>query len=71
MVLTLAASGGLFAGPGARIACTIDNIVLYHDRSTAGACQGVRFFGGYFVARKDPLFPTFTDVNHGVVDGAC
>jgi hypothetical protein len=64
----LAASGGLFAGTSARRAGAIDNPAPGHDRSTAGAVQGMLFLGGYFVSHKDPLFPAFTDISHLVVD---
>lgn len=64
----LAASGGLFAGAGVGIVPAIDNPAPGHDRSTAGAAEGMLFRGGDFVSHKDPLFPAFTDVSHRVVD---
>ena len=67
-VVYLAASGGLFAGTSARRAGAIDNPAPGHDRSTAGAVQGMPFLGGYFVSHKHPLFPAFTDISHRVVD---
>jgi hypothetical protein len=67
-VLVLA-SGDPFAGTGAWTACAIDDAALDHDRSTAAASQGARFLGFYLVSRKNPFFPAFTDISHGMVHG--
>ena len=51
------------------MARAIDNAALDHDHSAAVAPEGACFLNVQFVSRENPLFPAFTDISHGVVNG--